>query len=193
MQAASPQRSAPEASPARLYALVAGGVLSLLGVAGFFFDAGFGTGAQMTSDDVFGILEVNGWRNVVYMVAGLAALALTSTAPRLVALVLGIAFTIFGIWGLAETERGVGTLLQALPLSDGDNVLHLVVGVLGLVSWATTEASGRPGLERLRRGYSRPRNRNQGGSQDEKQDPPRRPVRAGGRARGTAGNGERRD
>ena len=36
-----PERTGAEAGPARLYALCAGVLLSLLGVLGFFYDAGF--------------------------------------------------------------------------------------------------------------------------------------------------------
>ena len=76
----NPQRPSPPAS--RLYALVAGGGLSLLGVAGFFYDASFDTGSQLASDDLAGTLLINGWRNVLYLVSGLLALAFAGRAAR---------------------------------------------------------------------------------------------------------------
>lgn len=118
--------------PARLYALLAGAFLALLGVLGFFYDATFGTGDTLTSDDLAGILMVNGWRNVVYLVTGLLALGLAARWPRRTALGLGLFYLLFAVWGFAETERGIGDLLGAIPLGDNDNVLHLILGVLGL-------------------------------------------------------------
>ncbi|MFN8152513.1 MAG: hypothetical protein U0R24_15495 [Solirubrobacterales bacterium] len=44
----------------------------------------------------------------------------------------GLFYLVFAIWGFAETERGIGDLLDAIPLGDDDNVLHLILGVLGL-------------------------------------------------------------
>lgn len=125
---------AVEAQPARLAVLLAGAGLSLLGVLGFFYDAGFGTGSELTNDDLAGILLVNGWRNAVYLVTGLAALALASSAPRAVALALACFYTAFAIWGFAATDHGVGWILDALPLGDRDNVLHLVIGIAALLA-----------------------------------------------------------
>ena len=74
-----PPRATDEAGPARLYALAAGVFLSLLGVLGFFYDAGFDTGTKLAADDIAGIIVVNGWLNVIYLASGLLALAF---APR---------------------------------------------------------------------------------------------------------------
>ena len=118
--------------PARLYALLAGAFLALLGVLGFFYDAEFGTGANLASDDLAGLLNVNGWRNVIYLASGLLALAFAARNARRVAFGLGLFYLVFAIWGLAETERGIGSLLDAIPLGDNDNALHLALGILGL-------------------------------------------------------------
>jgi len=126
--------NAGTAGPARLFALLAGAALSLLGVLGCFYDAGFGTGLELASDDLAGILYVNGWRNVVYLGTGLAALALAPRHPRASALGLGCFYVVLAIWGFEATDRGVGSILDALPLGDNDNALHLVVGVLGVVA-----------------------------------------------------------
>lgn len=130
-------RAANEPGAARLYALLIGGFLSLGGVLGFFYDSSFGTGSSLTADDLAGVLLVNGWRSVVYLATGLLALALAAVKPRAVALGLGALYLAYGIWGLAETERGLGSILDALPLADRDNALHLVVGGLGIVAFLT--------------------------------------------------------
>jgi hypothetical protein len=124
-----------EARPSRLYALVAGAGLSLLGALGFFYDADFATGADLASDDLAGVLLVNGWRNVIYLASGLLALGFASTRPRFVALWLGAFYLLLGVWGLLETKRGIGSILDALPLADRDNALHLILGGLGLIAW----------------------------------------------------------
>lgn len=129
------ERPATEAAapgPARLYALLAGAFLALLGVLGFFYDAEFGTGDSLASDDLAGLLNVNGWRNVIYIATGLAGLAFASRAPRKTALGLGLFYLVFAVWGFDQTERDIGSLLDAVPLGDKDNALHLILGILGL-------------------------------------------------------------
>jgi hypothetical protein len=127
-------QKANEAGPARLFALCAGGFLALLGVLGFFFDAGFETGKQLSADDVAGIIVVNGWRNVLYLVTGLLALGFAARRPRRTAAVLGGFYLLLGLWGVAETDHDIGNILEVLPLTDEDNVFHLALGALGVVA-----------------------------------------------------------
>lgn len=122
----------PAAGPARLYALLAGAFLALLGVLGFFYDASFGTGENLASDDLAGLLNINGWRNVIYIATGVAALAFAPRHARRTAFGLGLFYFVFAIWGFDQTERDIGNLLDAIPLGDKDNALHLALGVLGL-------------------------------------------------------------
>lgn len=132
-----PERRDPaigEPATARLYALSAAAFLCLLGVLGFFFDASFGSGDTLTSDDLSGILLVNGWRNLLYLVSGILALYFAARAPRATALALGAFYLALGIWGLAETERSLGSILDLLPLANRDNALHLILGGLGLAA-----------------------------------------------------------
>lgn len=131
---------------ARLYLLVAGAGLALLGVLGFFFDADFGTGDDLASDDLSGVLIVNGWRNVIYLATGLLALAFASTRARAVALLLGGFYLALGVWGLIETERGIGSILDAIPTGNRDNALHLAVGVLGLLAGLLDGGLSKPKL-----------------------------------------------
>jgi uncharacterized membrane protein len=69
-----------EASPARLFAALAGAALIVYGIAGFFFDASFDR-----PDDVgeaLGLLAVNGWANVFHVLTGAAGLLLAGFASR---------------------------------------------------------------------------------------------------------------
>src|SRR5215207_895429 len=126
-------------SPARLYALLIGGVLTIAGIIGFFYDSSFDTEDALTTDAVLGILDVNGWHNVVHIVTGLLGLAAVGYAARAYALVLGIVYVVVAIWGFAETTGGVGVILDFFPVNTEDNVLHLVLGLTGVAAGAATQ------------------------------------------------------
>jgi Domain of unknown function (DUF4383) len=125
-------------SPARLYALLVGGVLTIAGIIGFFYDSSFDTGDALTTDAVLGILDVNGCHNVVHIVTGLLGLAAVGYAARAYALVLGAVYVVVAIWGFAETTNGVGVILDFLPVNTEDNILHLALGLTGLAAGAAT-------------------------------------------------------
>ena len=125
-------------SPARLYALLVGGALTIAGIIGFFYDSSFDTGDALTTDAVLGILDVNGWHNVVHIVTGLLGLAAVGYAARAYALVLGLVYVVVAIWGFAETTNGVGVILDFLPVNTEDNILHLALGLTGLAAGAAT-------------------------------------------------------
>ena len=69
-----------EASPASLYCLLVGAVLVIAGIIGFFYEASFATGDSIRSDDVFGVLSVNGWHNVVHIAIGALLLIAAGSA-----------------------------------------------------------------------------------------------------------------
>jgi hypothetical protein len=131
------------ASPARLYALLVGGALTIAGIIGFFYDSSFDTGSDLESEAVFGVLEVNGWHNVVHLATGLLGLAAAGYAARAYALGLGLVYLVVAIWGFAETSDGFGVILDFLPVNTEDNILHLVLGLTGLAAGAATR-SARP-------------------------------------------------
>ena len=61
-------------SSAQTYALVIGLALTALGIVGFlFYSSSFGKPGKV--DDVFGVLAVNGWHNLVHLLSGLILLA----------------------------------------------------------------------------------------------------------------------
>ena len=130
-----------DASPARLYALLVGGALTIAGTIGFFYDSSFDTGSDLESEAVFGVLEVNGWHNVVHLATGLLGLAAAGYAARAYALGLGLVYVVVAIWGFAETSDGFGVILDFLPLNTEDNILHLVLGLTGLAAGAATRSS----------------------------------------------------
>jgi Domain of unknown function (DUF4383) len=124
-------------SPARLYAILVGGVLVIAGIIGFFYSSSFGGPGEV--DDVFGILAVNGWHNVVHILTGLLGLAAAGYAARAYALGMGAVYVVIAIWGFII---GSGeSLLGFIPVNTEDNVLHLILGLTGLAAGAATPAT----------------------------------------------------
>jgi hypothetical protein len=134
---------ADEATAARLFVLLVGSALLIGGIAGFFYEADFGTGGGLVSDDILGVFPTNGWDNLLHVIAGLACLAAASRAPRQMALAIGALFTVAAVWGLLVTDRGVGTIADTIPVSTEDNLLHLAVGLTAIAA-GLVGAGGRP-------------------------------------------------
>ncbi len=129
-----------EASPARLYCTLVGAALVIGGILGLFYSAGFDTGANAVSRDseeLLGILAVNGWHNLLHIGLGVLALfaAGSGTAARTYCLAVGLAYLVLALWGFAD---GDGVVLGLLPLNDADNLLHLVLGLTGVAAGAAT-------------------------------------------------------
>jgi hypothetical protein len=138
-----------EATPARLYATLVGGVLVIAGIIGFFYNASFASGNDIVGDDrsyeVFGLLAVNGWHNLVHIATGLLGLLAAGYAARVYALGLGLVYVLIAIWGFIEVENGFGALLDFIPINSEDNWLHLIIGMTGLAAGAATPAESDAG------------------------------------------------
>ena len=130
-------------SPARLYCTLVGGVLVIAGIIGFFYSAGFDAGAAEVAadtDEVFGILAVNGWHNLVHLAIGLLLLAAAGSAARDAALSVGLLYVVLAVWGFIVVEDGYGDLLNLVPVNTEDNWLHLILGLTGLAAGAASQA-----------------------------------------------------
>ena len=127
-------------TPAQLYALVFGATLVVAGVIGFFYTADFGSPGDV--DGVLGILDVNGWHNVVHIATGVLGLLAVSYAARTYALGLGLVYVLVAIWGFIEGDGGA--ILGIVPVNTEDNILHLIIGVAGLGAYAATPAVTAP-------------------------------------------------
>jgi hypothetical protein len=131
----------PHRTPAQLYALIFGATLTVAGILGFFYTADFGSPGEV--DEVLGILDVNGWHNVVHIATGvLGLLALGYAAARTYALGLGAVYVLVAIWGFAVGDGS--EILGFIPVNTADNVLHLVIGLAGLGAYAATPAVAKP-------------------------------------------------
>ena len=141
--------SADRKTPAMLYAGVVGAVLVLAGIIGFFYNAEF-TSDESVRDAVFGILDVNGWHNVVHILTGalgLLAYGAGVYAARSYALALGIVYLAVAAWGFIIGNGD--SILSIIPVNTEDNVLHLLLGVGGVwAAYATPAAQAvRPAAQ----------------------------------------------
>jgi len=134
-------------SPARLYCTLVGAVLVIAGIIGFFWSSSFDTGSAAVareSDEVLGLLAVNGWHNVIgHLAIGLFLLAAAGSAPRQAALAVGLVYIVLTVWGFLVVEDGFGDILGLIPINTEDNILHLILGLTGLAAGAATPAAGR--------------------------------------------------
>ena len=126
-------------SPARVYAIVFGAVLTLAGILGFFYSADFGDPGEV--DPVLGILDVNGWHNIVHLATGLLGLAAARTyaSSRAYALGLGAVYVVVAIWGFIVGDGDA--ILSIIPVNTEHNILHLVIGLAGLAAGAASPAA----------------------------------------------------
>jgi hypothetical protein len=96
--------------------------------------------------DVFGVLGVNGWHNLVHLGSGLAGLALfrSYNGSRVYAIGLGVVYTAVAIWGFVI--GGGESILGFLPVNSEDNVLHLLIALAGIFAGLGTAATPRPSM-----------------------------------------------
>jgi hypothetical protein len=137
-----------ESSPARIYCLLVGGVLVVAGIIGFFYEASFATGDSIRSDDVFGILGVNGWHNLVHLSIGALLLVAAGSAARAGALFVGVLYIVLCVLGFIATGGGGidfvaenDVLIKLVPVNDEDNVLHLILGITGVIAAFATRTT----------------------------------------------------
>ena len=135
-----------DSTPASLYAGLIGATLLAVGIIGFFYSASFGSPGER--DAVLGIFEVNGWHNLVHIASGILGLLAFASGPaasRTYALAFGAVYIVVAIWGFVI---GSGeSILGIIPVNTEDNILHVVLGVLGIGAYAASdpEAADRRG------------------------------------------------
>jgi hypothetical protein len=127
-----------DSTPARLYAGLIGATLLVAGIIGFFYSASFGSPGE--KDAVLGILEVNGWHNLVHLASGALGLLAFSSGPaasRTYALVFGVVYILVAIWGFVIGSGD--SILSIIPVNTEDNILHVILGVLGVGAYAASD------------------------------------------------------
>src|SRR3954470_4556657 len=119
--------------------MVVGVVLVAAGVIGFFYESSFTTDASVRGS-VFGLLDVNGWHNVVHIATGLLGIlaARTLASARTFCLLFGIVYLVVCIWGFADGYAA--PILSIVRLNTADNVLHLLLTAGGFAAYAARGA-----------------------------------------------------
>ncbi len=109
-------------------ALVFGVVLIIAGIAGFI-PALSPTDSEGVKR-VLGILEVNALHNLVHLLSGVAAIALSRSEAHasLYFKVFGVIYAIVTVVGFAQ----VHTVLGLIPVNLADNLLHVAISVSAL-------------------------------------------------------------
>ena len=126
-----------------------GAVLVVAGIIGFFYNAEFTTD-ESVRDAVFGVLDVNGWHNLVHIltgVLGLLAYGAGVYAARSYAMALGVVYLVVAAWGFIVGDGD--SILSIIPVNTEDNILHLMLGVGGVwAAYATPAAQAvRPAAQ----------------------------------------------
>jgi Domain of unknown function (DUF4383) len=131
-------------SPAQVFALVIGATLVVVGIAGFFYNSSFGTGDGTERDAVLGILDVNGWHNVVHVLSGAVGLALAGAydGSRLYALGFGAIYLVVALLGFVAGDGE--EIFNLIPVNTEDNVLHLLIGIAGVGAGLATPGTPAP-------------------------------------------------
>jgi Domain of unknown function (DUF4383) len=129
-----------ERSPAQVYALVVGLALTVAGVLGFFYSASFSTGDGTERDAVLGILDVNGWHNVVHIASGAIGLAVASSYAGSRAYALGLGAVYLLVTALGFIAGDGDEIFNLIPVNTEDNVLHLLIAVAGTGAGVGTPA-----------------------------------------------------
>ena len=116
-------------SPAQVFALVIGATLTVAGIVGFFYNASFGSGDGTPRDAVLGILDVNGWHNVVHIASGaiglLVARSYTARAPTRWG--CGAIYLVVALLGFLAGDGD--EIFNLIPVNTEDNFLHLLIGL----------------------------------------------------------------
>src|SRR3712207_2852635 len=107
-------------SPAQLYALIFGAVLVVAGIVGFFYSSSFGDPGEV--DGVLGILDVNGWHNIVHIASGAIGLAVAGSysGARTYAIAFGVVYLAVAAWGFIIGNGEA--ILSIIPVNTEDNV-----------------------------------------------------------------------
>lgn len=131
-------------SPAQVYALVIGATLVVAGILGFFYSASFGTGDGTERDALLGILDVNGWHNLVHLASGVVGLLVARSydGSRAYALGFGAVYLVVTLLGFIAGDGE--EIFNLIPVNTEDNVLHLLIGIAGVGAGLATPSTPAP-------------------------------------------------
>jgi hypothetical protein len=145
-----PSKHAPmegERSPAQVFALVIGTTLLVAGIAGFFYNASFGAGDGTERDALLGVLDVNGWHNLVHIGSGAAGLLVAGSYGGSRGYAIGFGGLYLGVALLGFLAGDGDEILNLIPVNTEDNLLHLLIGIGGVGAGLATRGTEPPSLQ----------------------------------------------
>ena len=93
---------------------------------------------------------MNGWHNLVHIAIGALLLVAAGSAARPAALFVGVLYIVLCVLGFIATSHGGITfiakddvLFKLVPVNNEDNVLHLVLGITGVIAYFATRPATR--------------------------------------------------
>ena len=134
-------------SPAQVFALVIGATLTVVGIVGFFYSASFATGDGTEREAVLGILDVNGWHNLVHIASGAIGLLVAGSygGSRAYALGIGAIYLVVALLGFLAGNGD--EIFNLIPVNSEDNFLHLLIGIAGVTAGIGTPATAPPSTQ----------------------------------------------
>jgi hypothetical protein len=137
-------------SPAQVYALTFGALLTLAGIVGFFYSASFSTGSAVKNpanrDAVLGIFDTNGWTNVLLIVTGVVLLGWAGSwfGARVVAGGIGALYLVIAAADWITGDGG--SLIGLVPVDTVGSALDTLIGTLGVMAALLTPSAPAPSL-----------------------------------------------
>ena len=139
-------RTAGDKTPAQIYSLVFGATLLLVGIIGFFVDAGFDAGSNVQGDKLI-FFEVNGWHNLVHIASGAIGLLVCGSYAGSRAYALGLGVIYLAVTLLGFLAGNGDEIFNLIPVNTEDNFLHLLIGIAGVGAGLATPATAPPSTQ----------------------------------------------
>jgi cytochrome bd-type quinol oxidase subunit 2 len=138
---------------AQWLALLFGVAFLLVGILGFipgitvnYDDMKFA--GDESDAELFGLFQVSILHNIAHLLFGVGILAARRHRTALqYLLVAGILYVVLFVYGLIASERGDENFI---PTNNGDDVLHAILALALLGSWAAAKREEDPDLDRAR-------------------------------------------
>lgn len=117
-------------SIAQMFALVAGVILTVAGVAALVVNFDFGAGGSIITEKLL-FMDVNGWSGVLMLLTGIVLLIGSRAADtaRKVSLGVGVVYLVVTVWSLFTA-----TVASILPVNDMTAIVYAAIGVLGITA-----------------------------------------------------------
>src|SRR5919106_5401391 len=131
-------------APAQVFALVIGGTLTVAGIVGFFYSASFSSGDGTERDAVLGLLDVNGWHNLVHISSGAIGLLVGGSYAGSRTYALGFGAIYLAVTVLGFLAGNGDEIFNLIPVNTEDNLLHLLIGLAGLAAGLATPSVPAP-------------------------------------------------